>query len=107
MNQLKLSLQHSIIALPAHGVIFDFQKSRSRDGRDRLLKSFAGTFQSDGYGLYESLERDRSDLRRVGCWAHARLKFNEAIPHDDPRIEPTVVLPDKSLWHSIVRRARS
>ena len=74
-----------VYARPGGGVIFDFQKGRGRDGPDQMLKSFAGTFQSDGYGLYESLERDRSDLRRVACWAHARRKFHEAIPDDGPR----------------------
>jgi len=74
-----------VYARPGGGVIFDFQKGRGRDGPDQMLKSFAGTFQSDGYGLYESLERDRSDLRRVACWAHARRKFHEAIPNDGPR----------------------
>jgi transposase len=42
-----------VYARPGAGVIFDFQKGRGRDGPDRMLKSFAGTFQSDGYGLYE------------------------------------------------------
>ena len=74
-----------VYARPGGGVIFDFQKGRGRDGPNQMLKSFAGTFQSDGYGLYESLERDRSDLRRVACWAHARRKFHEAIPNDGPR----------------------
>ena len=68
-----------VYARPGGGVILDLQKSRGRDGPDRMLKSFAGTFQSDGYGLYESLERDRSDLRRVACWAHVRRKLHEAL----------------------------
>ncbi len=74
------------------GVIFDFQKRRCRDGPDQMLKSFAGTFQSDGYGLYESLERDRSDLRRVACWAHARRKFHEALTDDGPRSRQIIAL---------------
>jgi hypothetical protein len=57
-----------------------------------MLKSFAGTFQSDGYGLYESLERDRPDLRRVACWAHARRKFHEAIPDDGPRSRAIIAM---------------
>jgi hypothetical protein len=73
-------------------VIFDFQKGRGRDGPDQMLKSFAGTFQSDGYGLYESLERDRPDLRRVACWAHARRKFHEAIPDDGPRSREIIAM---------------
>ena len=81
-----------VYARPGGGVIFDFQKGRGRDGPDRMLKSFAGTFQSDGYGLYESLERDRSDLRRVACWAHARRKFHEAIPDDGPRSREIIAM---------------
>jgi len=81
-----------VYARPEGGVIFDFQKSRGRDGPDRMLKSFAGTFQSDGYGLYESLERDRPDLRRVACWAHARRKFHEAIPDDGPRSRAIIAM---------------
>jgi hypothetical protein len=64
-----------VYARPGGGVIFDFQKGRGRDGPDQMLRSFAGTFQSDGYGLYESLERDRPVLRRVACSAHARRNF--------------------------------
>ncbi len=81
-----------VYARPAGGVIFDFQKGRGRDGPDRMLKSFAGTFQSDGYGLYESLERDRTGLRRVASWAHARRKFHEAIPDDGPRPREIIAL---------------
>jgi transposase len=81
-----------VYARPGGGVIFDFQKSRGRDGPDQMLKSFAGTFQSDGYGLYESLERDRSDLRRVACWAHARRKFHEALTDDGPRSRQIIAL---------------
>jgi hypothetical protein len=57
-----------------------------------MLKSFAGTFQSDGYGLYESLKRDRTDLRRVACWAHARRKFHEAIRDDGPRSREIIAM---------------
>ena len=66
-------------------MIFDFQKSRGRDRPDRMLKSFSGTFQSDGDGWYESLEWDRSDMLPVVCWAHARRKFHEALTDDGPR----------------------
>ena len=57
-----------------------------------MLQSFKGTFQSDGYGLYESLERNRSDLRRVACWAHARRKFHGAIPDDGPRSRAIIAM---------------
>jgi hypothetical protein len=81
-----------VYARTGGGVIFDSQKGRSRDGPDQMLKSFVGTFQSDWDGLYKSLERDRSDLRRVACWAHARRKFHEAIPDDGPRSREIIAL---------------
>ena len=49
-------------------------------------------FKVTGTVLYESLERDRSDLRRVACWAHARRKFHEAIPDDGPRSRAIIAM---------------
>jgi transposase len=57
--------------------IFDFTLSRSRDGPSRFLKEFAGTLLADAYGGYDGIVLDR-DLRRAGCWSHARRKFVEA-----------------------------
>lgn len=74
-----------VYARPGAGVIFDFQGSRGREGPDRMLKDFHGTVQTDGYALYEALERSRKDLRRVVCWAHARRKFHEALEDDAAR----------------------
>jgi hypothetical protein len=44
-----------------------------------LLGSFTGILQSDQYGAYASHERKTDGIVRVGCWAHARRKFHEAI----------------------------
>ena len=61
-------------------VIYDFQDSRSRDGPRQMLASYRGYLQSDGYAVYESLVREASDrLTHVGCWSHARRKFDEAL----------------------------
>jgi transposase len=57
--------------------IFDFTISRSRDGPNRFLAEFAGTLLADAYGGYDGIVLDR-DLRRAGCWSHARRKFVEA-----------------------------
>ena len=74
-----------VYARPGGPVLFDFQGGRGREGPERMLRDFRGTFQSDGYGVYESIERQRPDLRRVGCWAHARRKFHEALEDDAAR----------------------
>jgi transposase len=57
--------------------VFDFTISRSRDGPNRFLAGFAGTLLADAYGGYDGIVLDR-DLRRAGCWSHARRKFVEA-----------------------------
>jgi len=65
---------------PQGDVVFEWQISRSREGPRAFLKSFCGQLQTDGYGVYESLARERGkELILVGCWAHARRGFHEAL----------------------------
>jgi hypothetical protein len=65
---------------PAGDVVFEWQISRSREGPREFLKSFRGKLQTDGYGVYESLARERGEeLILIGCWAHARRGFHEAL----------------------------
>jgi transposase len=65
---------------PRGDVVFDWNVSRSREGPRAFLKSFRGQLQTDGYGVYESLARERGDdLILIGCWAHARRGFHEAL----------------------------
>jgi transposase len=64
---------------PRGDVVFDWQVSRSREGPRAFLKDFRGQLQTDGYGVYESLARERGgDLLLIGCWAHGRRGFYEA-----------------------------
>jgi transposase len=65
---------------PRGDVVFDWNVSRSREGPREFLKSFRGKLQTDGYGVYESLARERGEeLILIGCWAHARRGFYEAL----------------------------
>jgi hypothetical protein len=64
---------------PRGDVVFDWQVSRSREGPRAFLQDFVGQLQVDGYGVYESLARERSELILVGCWAHVRRGFHEAL----------------------------
>jgi transposase len=65
---------------PQGDVVFDWNVSRSREGPRAFLKSFRGKLQTDGYGVYESLARERGEeLILIGCWAHARRGFHEAL----------------------------
>jgi len=51
-----------------------------------LLKDFKGAVQSDGYGAYNIYEKKQGVLL-LGCWAHARRKFEQALGNDPPRAE--------------------
>ena len=64
---------------PGGDVLFEWRVSRSREGPAAFLKNFRGKLQTDGYSAYESLARERQDLMLVGCWAHARRGFHEAL----------------------------
>ena len=64
---------------PGGDVLFEWRTSRSREGPEQFLKVFRGKLQTDGYAAYESLARKRDDLILVGCWAHTRRGFHEAL----------------------------
>jgi hypothetical protein len=64
---------------PGGDVLFEWRVSRSREGPAEFLKNFRGKLQTDGYGAYESLAKARGDLILIGCWAHARRGFHEAL----------------------------
>ena len=68
-----------VYSRPKSDVLFEWRVSRSRAGPEEFLKNFRGKLQTDGYGAYESLAKQRSDLTLVGCWAHVRRGFHEAL----------------------------
>lgn len=59
--------------------VFDFTRSRARDGPAQFLKDFRGTLLADAYGGYDGIVLNQ-DLPRAGCWSHARRKFVDAEP---------------------------
>jgi transposase len=68
---------------PRGDVVFEWKISRSREGPAEFLKTFRGKLQTDGFSVYESLARARGEeLILIGCWAHARRGFHEALEED-------------------------
>lgn len=51
-----------------------------------LLEGFRGALQTDGYEVYKMYE-DKKGVLPLGCWAHARRKFEEALKEDKTRAE--------------------
>jgi transposase len=64
---------------PGGDVLFEWRLSRSREGPQEFLKDFRGKLQTDGYSVYESLAKQRGDLTLIGCCAHCRRGFHEAL----------------------------
>jgi len=64
---------------PAHPLIYyEYDPSRSSEVPKRLLRGFEGFLQTDGYEGYTALGHEPGVVH-VGCWAHARRKFDEAL----------------------------
>jgi transposase len=55
-------------------VIYEYQPDRSKKRPAVFLKGFNGYLHADGYEGYHSLP-----ITVVGCWAHARRKWVEAV----------------------------
>jgi len=59
-------------------VLYDYAPSRGGEVPKRLLEGFRGYLQVDGYEGYNEV-CETNGLVRVGCFAHARRKFDEAL----------------------------
>lgn len=68
-----------VISRPQSDVVFTWRESRRHDELTSLLAGFQGILQADAYGAYASHERKHAGVVRVGCWAHARRYFHEAL----------------------------
>ena len=66
-------------------VLFDYRKSRGREGPDEFLSNFSGYLQTDGYNAYNNPKNKSITL--LACMAHARRKFEHAKDNDLARSE--------------------
>ncbi len=60
-------------------ILFDYDPSRSGEVPKRLLAGYVGYLQTDGYKGYDAVCAENEGIRRAGCMAHARRKFDEAF----------------------------
>jgi len=71
--------------------VFDFTPTRSRQGPLKFLGDYHGYVQADAYSGYDEFFR-RSDAIEVGCHAHARRKFDQAMDSDPVRASQMLAL---------------
>jgi transposase len=85
-------------------VIFDYQKTRGREGPKGFLKSFTGHLQTDGYSVYDQLA-PAEKIKHLACFSHARRKYEHALQNDQQRA--TKALTWIQQLYAIERRARN
>lgn len=61
-------------------VLYDYQTSRDGKHPAAFLQGFSGYLHTDGW---EEYHRKLGEIQVVGCWAHCRRKFDEALPKKD------------------------
>lgn len=93
-----------VLGAPQSDVIFEFYPGRGKEFAQQLLGNFKGYLQRDGYGVYGSLARDKLGLIGVGCWAHARRKFVEALV--DQRDQAMPIINEVRKLYMVERHAR-
>jgi len=72
-------------------VVFIFDPGRGRKYAAQHLKDFRGSLQTDGLSVYDAFDK-LEYITLIGCMAHIRRKFIEAVPNDKKRAEPIVWL---------------
>lgn len=69
------------------GVFFDVTQGRTQEAASDLLGGIEGRVQGDGHHCYGRLPEA---VVRIGCWAHARRKFFEALKAGELRAKEPV-----------------
>ncbi|MCU4166725.1 IS66 family transposase [Carboxylicivirga caseinilyticus] len=84
-------------------VLFHYdQGSRAQKVALQLFKDYQGAIQTDGYAVYDIYENKKGVLP-IGCWAHARRKFEEALKEDEARA--SYALEQIGLLYDVERQA--
>lgn len=92
-----------IRAVMGNLVLFHYDHgSRAQKVALQLFKDFQGVIQTDGYAVYDIYENKKGVLP-IGCWAHARRKFEEALAEDKARA--SYALEQIGLLYQVERQA--
>ena len=74
-------------------VLFDYQTTRAGKHPVKFLKDFKGYLHTDGYSGYNLVP----EITLVGCWAHARRYYVEALKAMPPKKDNNPTATDEGL----------
>lgn len=95
---------HWVYYSPTEKVVcFDYREGRGREGPKTFLKDYKGTVQTDGYAVYDYLEKTNG-ITLLACMAHARRKFDKAKDNAPKKADHALKLFQR--LYRIERRAR-
>jgi transposase len=77
-------------------VVFDFTKSRKRDGPAQFLKGYKGYLQADAFAGYDCIFAG-GEVTEVACMAHVRRKFFEAQTSSKEAQQALAIIQDLYL----------
>jgi transposase len=89
---------------PGGETVFDFCLGRGREGPRKFLGKWEGILQTDGYAAYDDIGGPK--LVHVGCWAHARRKFVDAVKLNPQDAEALAMVTRMDALFLIDRDAR-
>jgi transposase len=89
---------------PGGETVFDFCLGRGRDGPRKFLGEWEGILQTDGYAAYDDIGGPK--LVHVGCWAHARRKFVDAVKVNPQDLAAVAMVTRMNALFLIDRDAR-
>lgn len=90
---------------PGGETVFEFQLGRGREGPKKFLGEWEGILQTDGYQAYDNIGGDK--LVHVGCWAHARRKFVDAVKVNPKDAEAIKMVTRMDALFVVDRHARA
>ncbi len=85
--------------------VCDYTATREPAGPEEFLKDYRGHLQADAYVAYDAFfTKPERGMVEVGCWAHARRHFHNALENDFSRMRTVLFLI--AQLYAIERTAR-
>lgn len=76
-------------------MVFDWRLSRRYGERMSLIDGYRGVLQSDCFEAYANFTHTHDGVVWVGCWAHARRNFFEALGEKSKAVHRVLRLIDR------------
>ena len=74
-------------------VVYDYTATRERAGPEKFLEKYRGNLQADAYVAYDAFFTDpERGLVEIGCWAHCRRHFRDALESDRAHMSAVLVM---------------